>query len=60
LWFKVSGTGNTGWRRLPKSTVDAGDPEGRLTGSPGDSHLNTDDDVKSVKKTGTDTNTGWV
>lgn len=60
LWIKVTGAGNTGWERMAKSTVGVGAPEGVVFGSPGDRYLDTATDIGYTKKTGSDTNTGWV
>ena len=42
------------------SVPAAGSPEGAITGSPGQTYLNTTDDSFWVKKTGIGTTTGWI
>jgi hypothetical protein len=60
LWFKVTGVSTTGWQRMSKSTVGSGDPENAVIGSPGDTFLDQVTEQRYAKKTGNDTNTGWV
>lgn len=36
------------------------DPEGVVTASPGQTYLNTTDESFWIKKTGTQTDTGWI
>lgn len=38
----------------------SGDPEGVVVANPGATYLNTDDESFWVKKTGTQTDTGWI
>jgi hypothetical protein len=45
---------------LALGAAAAGSPEGAITASPGQTYLNTTDESFWVKKTGTNTNTGWV
>lgn len=64
-WFNFvfasgGGGGSSGGSSTVVSSVMAGSPEGVKIGSPGDLYLDSDTDMRYVKKSGVATNTGWV
>lgn len=60
LWYKVSGTGDTGWQAQAKVSAGTGGPEGVVTGSPGDVYYDTSSGTVYFKASGSDSNTGWA
>lgn len=60
LWYKITGTGNTGWDYQRKSTIGTGSPNGVVIGRPGDKYFDEAADTLYTKESGADTNTGWL
>jgi hypothetical protein len=56
LGATIDGGGGSGGGAIPPGVVD---PNGNVTGSPGDMYWNTANSSLWVKDSGTGTNTGW-